>query len=240
MNLIDFIFPKTCIVCSSFISDKNKKILCENCISKIKFVQSPICVKCGVPMHSAVSQYCKNCISSPESIPYEFLRGICVYDTPVKDLIHQLKYSGKEYVAYFLADIICDYIQEHNELSAVDFVVPVPLHWWKKIKRGYNQSELIAKAVVKKMTRATAWKGRIQSGNLFRKKYTKPQVNLTREDRLKNVCGAFEVKHPEVFENKSVLLIDDVCTTGSTIENCACVLRGAGAKKVYALTVARD
>ena len=234
MNLIDFIFPKTCVVCKNFIDDKNEKILCRNCISKIKFVQSPICIKCGLPMQTAASHYCKNCVDTYKSIPYEFLRGICLYDEPVKECIHQLKYSAKEYIVTFLADILCDYIQTQEELCAVDLVVPVPLHWWRKINRGYNQSELISIVVANKINL------RFYSGNLFRKRHTKPQVNLTRDERMKNTHGAFGVKHPEVFKNKSLLLIDDVCTTGSTIENCAYVLKSAGAKKIYCLTVVRD
>jgi ComF family protein len=121
-----------------------------------------------------------------------------------------------------------------EELRPVDAVMAVPLHFWRKHRRGYNQSELLADAFCRET-------GLLHLKSVLRrKKLTRSQTELGRGERFENVAGAFTIRHPERIRGKSVLLVDDICTTGATLEACARVLREAGARQVNALTVARQ
>lgn len=152
----------------------------------------------------------------------------------IKDLIHSFKYSGKEYLNKTFGNMLVNYIQKYDDLLNVDMLVPVPLHWYKKFKRGYNQSELLANEV------ALYYRKPLVTREICRKKYTKPQAKLKRKDRLINVNDAFGLKQPGIFKGKTILVIDDVSTTGETINQCAKLLKSAGADKVFGLTLARD
>ncbi|MFN3966235.1 MAG: ComF family protein [Endomicrobiia bacterium] len=233
-KFIDFLFPKTCVFCGDFIlSDEPSKYLCLPCYQKIKFIESSVCQKCGVPVNSN-QRYCDRCSKEGQKIYYDFLRGIVYFEEPIKKCIHMLKYQGKEYLGKFLSEFFIQYIQKNNYLLNVDLLVPVPIHWTRKLKRGFNQSELLSRPIAEKFNI------KYEHKNLFRKKRTKPQVKLNREERLSNINEAFAIRNSNYFTGKSILIIDDVSTTGETINQCAKVLRMAGAKNIFGLTLARD
>ncbi|OGS19901.1 MAG: hypothetical protein A3J83_08165 [Elusimicrobia bacterium RIFOXYA2_FULL_40_6] len=229
---VNFIFPVTCSSCGVYIQDDSNRI-CPDCFKKIEFIKPLFCQKCGLPLHSG-GAHCYNCLHPEGKIYYESLRGTCVFEGVIKDLVHSYKYSSKEYLSKTFGNMLTNYLQDYNDLQNVDLVVPVPLHWYKKFKRGYNQSELLAKEV------SLFYKKPLVCDNVIRKKYTKQQVGLSRKDRLINVNDAFGLKRPDEFKNKTVLVIDDVSTTGETVNQCAKVLKSSGANKVYGLTLARD
>jgi len=233
-NSIDFLFPKTCLFCGNYISSSEmSKYLCTVCYQKIKFIEPPICEKCGLPVNSG-EKYCQRCTDNKEKVYYNLIRGITYFEEPIKKCIHMLKYKGKEYLGFFLSDFFINYLQKNNYLLNVDLVTPVPIHYLRKFKRGFNQSELIAKLISKKFNIE------YDNLNLYRKKLTKPQAKLNREERLLNINEAFAVRDSGYFMGKSVLIVDDVSTTGETINQCAKVLKQSGAKNIFGLTLARD
>ena len=156
----------------------------------------------------------------------------CSYEGVMKECIHLLKYKGREYMARPLGGIMADCLESGVDINNIDVFVPVPLHKKKKVERGFNQSELLIRQSLIK------YEKELSADNLIRIQNTRSQVNLYREERAMNVEGAFRVKNPELFSGKNVLLVDDVCTTGATLNECAKSLKNAGVKKVFGIVLA--
>jgi ComF family protein len=162
------------------------------------------------------------------------LKGIisaAVYDSgPTKEIIHHLKYSGMTGFSVVLAELIIIRLSS-EQIPSNAVVVPVPLHPSRLAERGFNQSELIGKYVANKLN--------LCGGNtLERVRNTKPQAELKRSQRLSNLSGCFRVVDPDFIAGKTVLLIDDVATTGATLNECAKVLKSSGAKDIWGVVVA--
>ena len=166
---------------------------------------------------------------------YERAVAFGAYDGGLRELIHLLKYEQVASAAGVLGAMLAEAIAKLN-LQAPVIVVPVPLHRSKRRQRGFNQSELIIRAALKKMP---GFPGKLLPGALERIRPTVSQIGLTRSQRAENIRGAFKVAHLSTVRGASVLLVDDVLTTGTTISECARVLRRAGAEHVWAATVAR-
>ena len=164
---------------------------------------------------------------------YTKARARAEYEGVTRDLIHKFKYGGQAYLALSLGQLMSELVETEESLLRCEYVVPVPLHSRKRRERGFNQSELLAENLAKR------FRMHICKDGLARTVYNQPQVNLDRQGRLKNVRGTFRVRRPDVFRAKRVLLIDDVFTTGSTVNECSKVLIQAGAKEVSVLTAAR-
>lgn len=167
--------------------------------------------------------------------PYEEAAAYGSYEGGLRDLIHLLKYERVHPAARALGAMLAQAIEKLQIRQAV--VVPVPLHARKQRQRGYNQSELIARAALK-ATHASA-DFELATHVLERRRETQSQIGLSSHQRRENIRGAFAVLKPERIANREVLLVDDVFTTGTTASECARVLRRAGASKVYVATVAR-
>jgi len=178
---------------------------------------------------------CSNC---RESAP-DFDRALAFgeYKAGLRGLIHLLKYDRVTPVAAPLGRMLADTITELTAGSrdAALLVIPVPLHKSRRRSRGFNQSELIARATVRCLPR----KLEILNGALLRQRDTVSQVGLSREERIQNVRDAFRVVQPGQVNGRDILLVDDVMTTGTTLSECARVLKQAGAERVWAATVAR-
>jgi ComF family protein len=157
------------------------------------------------------------------------------YEGELRGLIHLLKYDRATPVASPLGNMLAHAITELVGDNATPVVVPVPLHRRRRRSRGFNQSELIARAAVRQLPR----KLEILNGALLRQRDTISQVGLSREERIENVRDAFRVAQPSRVQGRDILLVDDVMTTGTTLSECARVLKQAGAKRVWAATVAR-
>jgi ComF family protein len=151
------------------------------------------------------------------------------YEGPLRKLIHEFKYSGVSQLAAKLGPMMSGAMPREQRFEAI---VPMPLHWRKRLERGFNQSELLAKVLSKRT-------GIPVVNALRRRKSTTPQAGLTRAQRRTNVAGAFEADERERIDGRHVLLIDDVLTTGATASACAAVLKRAGARRVTVLTLAR-
>jgi ComF family protein len=222
--LLDLLFPPRCVGCQ-----EEGPFLCSTCLSQATPLTPPFCVLCGEPT-SALSVLCRNCRETPLCI--DGIRSAFYYQGVIREAIHKLKYQYLKAVAPPLARLLADYLSR-TPLPA-DVLVPVPLHPRRLRERGYNQAALLAK----ELGRLTGLP--VAEGALRRARSTQAQARAPgREQRRSNVAGAF-ICRPEAVEEKRVLLVDDVCTTGFTLEACAVALKDAGAATVWGLTVARE
>lgn len=231
-QIIKIFLPPRCIKCGAILSDDDG--LCPECFRELNFITAPYCYRCGHPFEETVSNkklICANCAKKHKT-PFRLNRSALYYDDISKDLILALKFMDKTENAKTLAKWLyiagSDIWQE-----GADILMPVPLHYKRLIKRRYNQSALL----VKELSKLTGIKADYTS--LIKHKSTKPQVQFSGHERIKNVKGAFSIKHIERVKGKRIVLIDDVMTTGSTLKECALVIKDAGALSVDTLTVAR-
>ena len=228
-NLIDFVFPNVCPCCNKSI--ENYKIFCTACFSKIKFIQGTICYRCGKKLNTNLTEektLCANCLKKRPI--YDKARSVFEYNLPSKNMILKFKYTGKiEYVYPFVK-----LMQQAGKdlFKETDVIMPVPMHWKRRLTRGYNQAGLLAQELAKQI------KCPYDDTTLTRFKHTKKQENKSLEERNKNVKDAFKITDTNKVKNKTILLIDDVLTTGATVNNCTKTLKKAGAKAVFVLTIA--
>ncbi|MDD4995293.1 MAG: ComF family protein [Patescibacteria group bacterium] len=211
--LLDLIFPKFCLQCG-----REGTMLCAECVSAIDPQWDPLDFE------------------NQKEVLIGRLISLGYYREKIwQRIIQNLKYQYVTELESALENLVGRFIQKYPESIGVpyDYLVPVPLHRKRLLERGFNQAEIIARLIGKN----TGWP--LESENLYRKKNTAPQAQLEDEKRKANLVGAFGVRNPERFENKKILLIDDVYTTGSTIKECASTLLAAGAAEVGAWVVAR-
>jgi len=231
---LDTLFPPRCCACLAFCAER----FCPRHAPTAIPLAPPYCRVCAEPFdplarHDAL---CRTCREAKHS--FDVARSAWIYDGAPRDAIHRLKYDGKTALAARLAPAMADLLRHDETLRAhgpFDCLVPVPLHARRQRKRGYNQSELLARA----LSRQTE----LPSRNLLERTCaTRPQVGLTAKARGDNVRDAFSLHWPFAGDVRGlhILLIDDVFTTGSTLRECAAVLQRAGAESVCAVTLARQ
>jgi ComF family protein len=165
--------------------------------------------------------------------PYAYARAAAPFGDVVREALHALKFGGKRAMAVPLGDLLAEAGATLLPAGPADLLVPVPLHPRRQRERGFNQAALLAERV------GRVWGRPVMASALVRTMATPPQTELSGEARRRNVRGAFAVVRPRQVAGRRVLLIDDVMTTGATVEACAAPLRGAGAAEVGVLTVAR-
>lgn len=232
MEILDFSCPNCCPYCNKPI--KSKEMLCSVCFKKLNFIQGQKCYRCGVPLsyydYDEEKVLCPSCLKKRPV--YDIARSVLVYDAFSRSAILRLKY--KDHIEF--SRIFVSWMEKAGEklFSKTDIITPVPLHWRRRIKRFYNQSDLIASQLAENLNI------KYDAQLLYKKNYTSAQERKTKKDRIQNVKNSFGVRNTSNVEGKSVLLIDDVLTTGATAENCAKALKKAGARAVYVLTVARS
>ncbi|OQA03576.1 MAG: DNA utilization protein GntX [bacterium ADurb.Bin400] len=222
--VLDIFFPRYCVGCGTY-----GKTLCLDCASKIAHIKTPLCPECG--RISAMGKFCVSCRRRTKTALTGLIVATSYESGPIKEVIHHLKYTGMVELASVLGELICLCLGG-NLPSGKLVVVPVPLHSIREKERGFNQSELIARYISERL-------GLPGGLALVRKRYTQPQVVLSREMRLQNITGAFMVADGELVRNRVVLLVDDVATTAATLNECARVLRQAGARQVWGVVAAR-
>ncbi|MGM0442083.1 MAG: ComF family protein [Elusimicrobiota bacterium] len=225
-RLINFILPVECAGCGRKIDTDDLRGICEDCLDKIEILDRECCNYCGRPIKEG-QKFCRKCWEFSSFT--DSFSSVCYYKEPVKSIIGNFKYKNKRYLKGILTELLeKKYFQIKN--IEVDIIVPVPLHPEKLNERGYNQVRLIAENLSKKINIP------VKNSIVKRVKMTSPQYRLTRKERLKNLKDAF--KAARKLNGKKVLLLDDVATTGSTVQNCAAVLSRAGAGSVHALVAA--
>ena len=236
--VLDGIFPPRCAGCNCW----NKEVFCANCRKQLRHLALPLCKVCGKPFDPLVkdANLCAECRPGRYHVPMAFtaLRSCFVYEGPVREAIHRYKYQNHAVLAAALGNELAAFWRQNCwdslEMPCCDMVTAVPLHWWRRYRRGYNQSELLADQLARQL--------QIPAKVLLQRvKPTRPQVHLGHAQRAENVKNAFVIeKQAPSLKGKSVLLIDDVCTTGATLRECAKILKRAGAQSVYGLTLARQ
>lgn len=220
------LFPRRCPICDEIITDDN--LICKECITIPRRVSQPRCFRCSKHIDSFNEEYCEDCKKSTKS----FSRGLALYEyDSVKDSINNFKNNSRPEYGVFYADRIAKYLGEEIKEFKADALIPIPLHKSKFLKRGYNQSEILARHLSKSLGIPVA------GDVLIRQKKTKEQKKLSDEQRQKNLTGAFHITEKGV-KLDTVILVDDVYTTGSTLDEAGKVLLEAGIKKVYFVTVA--
>lgn len=231
-DILNYLLPPRCLKCGKVLTEDSG--LCSDCFNEISFISQPYCRKCGHPFEDAPANkqmLCGNCLKKKSS-PFRLSRSAFRYDEASKPLVLSFKFQDKTENAVVLAKMM--YVAGHDIWEqGVDIIVPIPLHYARLIKRRYNQASLLAKQLEKLS------KIKVDYDSVVRHKHTRPQVEFSGHQRVKNVHGVFSVKHPEKLKGKRVLLIDDIMTTGSTLKECAIAMKKAGAKSVDTLTVAR-
>lgn len=163
---------------------------------------------------------------------FSYARSLGEYRGSLKEIIHHYKFDNNVYLSQPLADLMMKAINLKKIFGNIDAIIAVPLHRKRKKARGFNQSYLIAKRVARKL------EIKMERHVLYKRKDSLPQTNLPANKREKNVKGAFEVKNVQKVKGKRILLIDDVMTTGATVNECARILKRAGSKDIIILTIA--
>lgn len=226
-NILDLIFPRRCAVCDEPVGRMGKGV-CRACESGIVYIKTPFCMKCGKQLKQKAGEFCEDCMKKR----HLYIQGIALYDYgSMSDSIFRFKYTGRQEYAMFYGKDLYEKCGRWLSMVRPDALIPVPVHGSRKRKRGYNQSELIAKELSK-------WCGvPVNTKLIVRKKKTLPQKNLTREERQNNLKKAFKIYQNDVKLN-TIVIIDDIYTTGSTIDAMSEVLLTAGIQKVYYMALA--
>lgn len=225
--LINLLFPLRCPVCDGIVPIGEGRI-CRGCRPKIRYITEPSCRKCGRQLNDDSKVFCTEC----EKAKHIFDQGIALYDyQSIKKSMYRFKYKGRrEYAKFYAEDIYCHFKDDIIKMKA-DIIVPVPLHKSRKRSRGYNQAELIS-------AHLSRLSGIPMHRDIVRRiKKTVPQKKLDARQRENNLKKAFNIKPNVVILNKSVIIVDDIFTTGSTIDAVAYEFKRCGAKAVYFITL---
>ncbi len=215
--------------------------LCPACTAGFENIESPICPVCGIMFESREGEdhICGECILAPKR--FRIARAVGVYDRTLMVVLHYFKYKGKIQLARPLGQLLfCAFTQNWNE-KEIELIVPVPLHTKRLRKRGFNQAFLLIRnwALYAEMADIELDHLNIRRDILSRNRWTEPQTGLSRYRRMSNIKNVFNIKDSSKVIEKSVLLVDDVYTTGATADECAKTLLQSGAKHVDVLTLAR-
>jgi len=232
-EIADVIFPPRCLGCSEILPNLYLQIFCPACREKIRFITGSLCPICGMAFFDspASNHLCGNCL---ENKPYFSLaRAVASYETLILDAIHQFKYGHNISTGTALASFMAEFCFPDFDFTDYSLILPVPLHIRRLRERGFNQALILAKAIGKKYSIP------VNFSLLKRRKFTLTQTGLDKKEREKNIRGAFAVTDNAKTEGKNIILIDDVYTTGATINQCAKTLIKAGAGKVAVLTLVR-
>jgi ComF family protein len=229
--LLNLFFPRTCPLCRGDVPAEAMGSLCPPCRDSFPRWTGLACRVCGIPLPDGGAR-CGACRRRRRA--FRFCRSAGLYEGTLRQALLLFKFGGRDDLASVLALDLFRCWRGRPELRDVDAVVPVPLHPWREFQRGYNPAELLARGFCR-------WSGVPLLGRgLVRVRSTRAQARLRREARFTNVHDAFTVRERKGISGKRVLVVDDVCTTGATLESCARALKAAGVRSVSALTLARQ
>lgn len=219
-----------CYACGREMEEP-ERCLCKRCESKMLRLEGNLCLKCGTPIPEP-SKYCNKC-RKDEDICYNAVRSCFEYDDLCANIVAGLKYKGRKYVVPFMAKEMVKTLELFGD--NIDIIIPAPISDKRKRKRGFNQTELLANEI-NDIIGETA---EIRTDIITREKEVKPQAKLKREDRLKNLEGVFKLAKRPNLSGKVVLLVDDVITTGTTINEISRKLKKLKPRAIYVLTFAK-
>jgi ComF family protein len=227
--LIDLVLPPRCPGCRVIVDGDGR--YCADCWPQLQFISAPACACCGLPFEidRGPGTLCGQCLATPPR--YTSARAALVYGGPARTVLLGLKHGDRQHLATMMARQM---LRPGAEFLRPDVVlVPVPLHRWRLWRRGFNQAALLARAL------AAATGADLAIDALVRAKATPTSRGMGRAARARNVRGVFRINRPAEVRDRTVVLVDDVLTTGATADACARVLRRAGARAVHVLTFAR-
>ena len=230
--LIDVLFPRSCAGCGTE-AGQEALYLCWDCLARISVIHSPFCRICGNPVEGAVEDnfVCSSCIRKKPF--FDIARSAAHYTGVLQCLIQDFKYHSAIWLSRDFAKLMIACAKAYLSETDIDAVTSVPLYHAKERERSYNQAFLLAKEVTKYFHKP------LVKNMLYRVRPTESQTHLTYSERAVNIKNVFAVKKANLVKGSSILLIDDVITTGATVNECSRVLKEAGAEKVSVLTLAR-
>lgn len=226
MGILSILYPDRCPVCHQVIEGKGR--VCSKCRKKLPYIKEPKCKKCGKELERTEDEYCRDC----QRFSHAYDRGGAVfsYDDVMKKSISMFKYHNRREYAAFYAEEMKERCGRLIGLCAPQVILPIPIHREKRRQRGFNQAELVAKELGKLL------KIPVDPGYLLRTQKTVPQKELTRRERKENLKEAFQLRENAVVYDR-VLLIDDIYTTGATIDAVSEILRKNQTKIIFFLTI---
>jgi ComF family protein len=235
-SILNLAYPENCFICSVPVSRRLDCGICGNCWSRVIAlkIDRPRCPSCGLPLNTPDADsenLCGRCITQ---LPlYSGARSFGHYEAEMRRLIQELKFRGRKKLIGLLSPLMTSVFYECWGRESFELIVPIPLHPKRKRERGYNQSELLARAIAAQTAIP------VDVHILIRSRSTLPQVGLSDSQRFENVRKAFRCINDEKISGKRILLVDDVMTTGATVSSAAQTLIAAGCSRVSVLTAAR-
>lgn len=228
-TLIETLFPTdiTCIVCGAELEYDVDYAICESCLNDLPWNDGKVCLRCGEKIKS-LANYCMSCKNN-KNRTFTQAKAPFLYDGKIKMLIHNLKYNHKKYIGRNLSYFLLEELKKSK--WNIDVCVPIPISKERLKQREYNQAFELCYAIDKSGIK-------VDNENFIKCVDTPHQTDLTKKERKTNLANSFAVVDKSAFKDKNVLVVDDVYTTGSTMETAGEVLLKAGAKNVYCLTVA--
>ncbi|MEX5213028.1 MAG: ComF family protein [Nitrospiraceae bacterium] len=233
-RILNQLLPLSCGTCGIALTDDPLPFICRRCWAQITPLPQPRCPRCGIPFASPLASIyspdhtCRSCRRHKPS--YTRAWSLFPYESSLRNLVHLLKYRKKIALGSVLGRLMCEHLPA---LPEIDLVMPVPLARQRLLEREYNQSLLLADPISRAIGKPLDW------CSLVRVRPRTPQTALPRRARLKNLRRTFAVANPAQISGRRVLLVDDVFTTGTTVNECAKALRKAGSDAVFVVTLAR-
>lgn len=227
-SVLGMFFTNTCPLCGKVLAF-NAKGACKECNEKVKYVREPRCQKCGRPLGDMDQILCEECAKRN----HHFDAGICIYEHTgqIKKSIYEFKYKNRrEYGEFYAGESVKMYGKLLKQWN-IDAIIPVPIHKDRERERGYNQATVFGQALARIIAVP------IKKNILIRTKKTERQKELTDIMRYLNLKNAFSIDRNAMEGIKNVLVVDDIYTTGSTVDACSSILKKAGARKVYFLCI---
>ncbi len=232
--LCEFLWPRFCPVCRKR-TDRPSGVVCSHCLMRLPFVEQHegCCRVCGRPVEEVKTDFlCEDCkIHKPR---FDRAATALYYTGIARAMVQNYKYNGHVWLAEDFGSFLEAAAYARFDVEAIDCVLPMPVTVLHRILRGYNQSSYLAKQVARRLQKPYL------KGVLVRRGHSKRQAGLSEEERRKNVKDTFTVRRASGIQGRTLLLVDDVLTTGSTLSEAADVLKKAGARQVLALTLARS
>ena len=219
-SILDFIYPPHCLICQTSLEPETR-FVCKTCWSEFKVLPQPLLPVSQLDiLHDQAAHFVQSL-------------AIYFYSDQIQYLIHTMKYKNMPGICVLFGNALGHLIREHHFLRDIDLILPVPLHPIRYRERGFNQAELLARQI------GGLNNVPVDGKVLKRLRYTDQQAKFSKQERARNVCGAFGIAHQSVVENKHIAVVDDVLTTGSTMNECAKILKQSGAKHITTITIVR-
>lgn len=219
-------FPVRCPVCDGILFPGD--MICQECKTRIKVIEGAVCSKCGKPLSDERREYCSDCVKKRH--PYQQGKAVFVYEGAIKGSLYRFKYSNKREYATFYAGAAAERYKDWIKAKGIEAIAPIPMYFWKKRLRGYNQAEVFARALGAEIGI------KVDTKLVKRIRNTIPQKELSGAERVQNLKNAFQFSS-DIVKYKKIMLVDDIYTTGSTMDAVTEVMLAAGVEEIYYICI---